>query len=269
MSVNHTAEFVKRIACTDDAFLDGKITVAQPRAGFRAGTESVLLAAAVAPGCRRLLDLGAGAGVAALCALAHGQGREATLVDNDPDAVALARHNAACNGLSARATVIALDVTARGADRQAAGLMTDRYDSIISNPPFFATGAGTQASAPSRAAARHMNQHAISQWVTTAISSGHADAEIIFIHAAAALSDLLVAFSGRLGGISVLPIAPRAGEPASRVLVRGLKASRSPLQLLAPFIMHASDGHGFSPEADAIFRGRATLDWRRGRPVPK
>jgi len=263
MSVNHAAEFVKRIPQTDDAFLGGRLSIAQPRDGFRAGTESVLLAAAVSPASATLLDLGAGAGVAGLCALANNPGLRATLVDNDPHAVAFARHNAQANALADRTEVIELDLTARGADRQAAGLYTDRYDTVISNPPFFETRSGTLAPTPRRAAARHMNQQAIAAWIKTAASCSNADAEIIFIHSAQALPALLAGFAERFGGISVLPIVSRPGEPATRVLVRGLKASRSPLQLLAPFVMHGVEGNKFSPEADAIFRGRSTLDWRR------
>jgi len=263
MSVNHAAEFVKRIPQTDDAFLGGRLSIAQPRDGFRAGTESVLLAAAVSPSSTTLLDLGAGAGVAALCALANNSGLRATLVDNDPHAVALARYNAEANGLADRAQVIELDVTARGADRQAAGLHTDRFDTVISNPPFFEARSGTLAPAPRRAAARHMNQQTIAEWIKTAASCSTADAEIIFIHSAQALPALLAGFAERFGGICVLPIVSRPGEPASRVLVRGLKRSRSPLRLLAPFVMHGVEGNRFSPEADAIFRGRSTLDWRR------
>ena len=81
----------------------------------------------------------------------------------------------------------------------------------------------------------------------------------------AATSDLigymLAGFDARFGGITVLPIAARAGEAAMRVLIRGIKGSRAPMRLLAPFVLHEAEGRDFRPEADAIFRGTGRLDW--------
>jgi tRNA1(Val) A37 N6-methylase TrmN6 len=61
--------------------------------------------------------------------------------------------------------------------------------------------------------------------------------------------------------VSVLPLLPRDGEPASRVLVRGSKASRAPFRLLAARALHEPAGRAFRPEFDAIFRGTARLIW--------
>mgnify|MGYP003408994725 CR=1 FL=1 len=52
---------------TDDKFLCGKLQLLQPRKGYRAATDPVLLAAAVpARSGQSVLDLGCGAGAAAL-----------------------------------------------------------------------------------------------------------------------------------------------------------------------------------------------------------
>lgn len=53
---------------TQDRFLDGRLLVAQPRRGYRAAMDPVLLAAAcpARPG-QAVLELGCGAGVASLC----------------------------------------------------------------------------------------------------------------------------------------------------------------------------------------------------------
>ena len=79
--------------------------------------------------------------------------------------------------------------------------------------------------------------------------------------ALAALAYALIAgFEGRLGGVSIYPVRPRAGAPASRVLMRGVKGSRAPLALLKGLDLHDASG-AFTPEADAIFRGKASIDW--------
>jgi hypothetical protein len=53
---------------TLDGFLGGRLSIAQPRRGFRAGHDTVLLAASIpAPAGSHVLELGSGAGVASLC----------------------------------------------------------------------------------------------------------------------------------------------------------------------------------------------------------
>ena len=260
MSLDDTSNFVKQQTLTRDAFLDGRLNVSQPRHGFRAGLDAVLLGAAVSSKRRRLLDLGAGTGTAALVAMAHNPGISATLVDSDPEAVALAAANAFDNDFGGRTKTIELDITRPGKDRAAAGLADDHFDAIIANPPFFDPARGT-APAQRRAAARHMTPADLDRWVKAAAAHCAPDGEAIFIHAAQAMPALLQSFDARFGDLTVLPIAPREGAPATRILVRGIKGSRAPLTLISSRALHETEGGGFRPEFEAIFRGRARLIW--------
>src|SRR5579862_1425222 len=119
MSLAHDAQIVKLGALTEDAFLGGRLTIAQPERGFRAGLDSVLLGAAVGEGATRLLDLGAGAGTAALVALAWNETLDATLAESDPAIAALATRNLAGNHFASRSRVVEVDVTASGRARSA------------------------------------------------------------------------------------------------------------------------------------------------------
>lgn len=261
MSLDQPSQFVKPETLTRDAFLGGRLTVTQPRQGFRAGLDSVLLGAAVSASSRSLLDLGCGVGTAAMVALQHLPQARATLVDHDAATVALATANLAVNGLADRATAMALDVTAKGQARVAAGLGENAYTSVIANPPFYTEGAGTLADNAGRASARHMDAGQLDLWVKTAATSAAAGGEIIFIYPAASLAPLLAAFMQRFGAITILPLSPGPGEAASRVLLRGIKGSRAPLTLLAGRALHATEGRAFAPDFDAIFRGIARLHW--------
>jgi tRNA1(Val) A37 N6-methylase TrmN6 len=258
MSLDHATPDVKHQTPTEDAFLGGRLKLLQPRRGFRAGLDSVLLGAAVGQGARSILDLGAGVGTAALVALADRPQATATLAENDPDMLALAGLNIVANGMAERARLLALDVTAPGADRAAAGLAADHFDAVIANPPFFDPARGNPASTRGRAA-RHMSEGTLERWVQSAATHAAPGGEAIFIHAATALPELLAAFGARFGAITVLPLHPREGEPASRVLVRGIKGSRAPFALLAGRALH--DAGGFRPEFEAIFRGEGRLIW--------
>jgi tRNA1(Val) A37 N6-methylase TrmN6 len=260
MSLDHAPKIVKHQTLTRDAFLGGRLIVSQPSHGFRAGLDSVLLGAAVNPDSRSLLDLGAGAGTAALVAMADNPAITATLVESDPDMAALAALNLNENGLADRGRVLTLDVTAPGKARTAAGLAADHFASVIANPPFFDPGRG---SAPSdeRAAARHMNEPDLDRWVKTAATHAAPGGEVIFIYPAPLFLALVTALGARFGAITVLPLVPRDGEPASRVLVRGIKGSRAPLTLLASRTLHEPAGRTFRPEFEAIFRGTGRLIW--------
>ena len=258
MSLAHPAPIVKRTEVTYDAFLGGRLTIAQPAKGFRAGLDSVLLGAAVGRSSGHLLDLGAGAGTAALVALADRPALHATLVEFDPAMASLAADNIAANGFGDRAEIFTLDLTAPGRTRAAAGLRPDHFASIIANPPFFETG--TRATARG-AAARHMSAEALDLWAKTAATHAASGGEIVFIHIADRLPALLAAFEARFGGITVLPLTPRDGEPAHRVLIRGIKGSRAPLTLLASRALHTSAGRTFRAGFEAIFRGDDRLHW--------
>lgn len=260
MSLEHPTDFVKHQTTTRDAFLAGRLNLSQPRNGFRAGLDSVLLGAAVDRASASLLDLGAGVGTAGLVALVLNHALVATLAELDPAMADLAAENIASNDLATRARVARADVTARGLKRVEAGLAPDTFTSVIANPPFFDPARGTAPSAQ-RSAARHMTPETLDLWIRTAASTAAPGGEVIFIYPAEGLPPLLAGFSSRFGGLTVLPLVPREGDAATRVLVRGIKGSRAPTRLLASRVLHEPAGRGFMPAFDAIFRGTGRLDW--------
>src|SRR6218665_1265067 len=129
MSLEPPTDFVKQQTLTRDAFLGGRLDLSQPRNGFRAGLDSVLLGASVRPASLDLLDLGAGVGTAALVAMTHNIHLRAVLAESDPGMAALAKANLADNGLLARGEVTEIDVTSAGQLREAAGLAPDSFTS--------------------------------------------------------------------------------------------------------------------------------------------
>jgi tRNA1(Val) A37 N6-methylase TrmN6 len=261
MSLDQHKPFVKQQTTTRDAFLGGRLTLSQPRNGFRAGLDSVLLGAAVAADRATLLDLGSGVGTAAFVAMAHNPALAAILLDQNPDMLDLAERNAADNALAARTRFIVGDVAGRGRDRQAAGLADNAFDCVIANPPFFDQGGGTLATDAGRAGSRHMDAAMLDLWIRAAAGAAAAGGEVIFIYPAQSLGPLLAGFEQRFGAITILPLSPRPDEPVSRVLIRGIKGSRAPLTLLAGRALHEPEGRMFTPAFDAIFRGGARLVW--------
>jgi tRNA1(Val) A37 N6-methylase TrmN6 len=68
------------------------------------------------------------------------------------------------------------------------------------------------------------------------------------------LAGLAVGF----GAATVLPIYPRPGRPAIRILVRAVKESRAPLSLLPGLLLCDAAGQS-TPAAAAVLRDAAPL----------
>ena len=242
-----------------DLLLGGRLKLTQPLRGHRAGTDALLLAAAVPEDFSGVLaDAGAGVGTAGLVAgLMHAK-CELILIEREPALAALAETNLAANHLKGRVYIADL-LDAK--NRRAAGLSDNSADLVISNPPFL-DAAQARISPDDLRARAHAFEGAggLERWIRACVAIGTAQAEIILIHRADRLSDLLAALQNRTGGMSVLPIHPRAGEPASRVLIRAKKGSRAPLSLRPPLVLHQADG-AFTPEAEALHRGEARILW--------
>ena len=149
-------------ATTLDDFLGGRIRIAQPKQGHRAGSDAVWLQAAVAakPG-DKVLDAGAGVGVAGLCLLARCPQIHVTAVDIDEGAVALAEANAQLNAYAAQFRAITLDLTAPAETLIAKGLVREGYDQVMANPPFHVEGTVRPAPDAGRAAAHVMEAGAL------------------------------------------------------------------------------------------------------------
>ena len=244
-------------AITRDAFLGGRLVLEQPSVGHRVGTDAALLAAAVTPAAGdRVFDFGAGVGAVGLAIALNAPAASLTLVERDPEIAALAAANIAANGLSARVTIVAADLTAR----KAAGLQPLGADHVVMNPPFHLPGT-TRASPAAYRETAHIGAAATDDaWAQAAAALLRHGGILAQIHRADALPRLLAALEGRFGDIRVLPVLPGAAAAATRVLVRAVRGSRAPLVLLPPLVLHGDDGR-FTPLAEQLHRGEGAIDW--------
>jgi len=250
---------------TDDAFIGGALTILQPTAGYRAGLDAVLLAAALgAGGDGRVLDAGAGVGVAGLAAAHRLSGIRLTLVEQDADLVEVARRNIARNGMNDRVHAIAADVTQRLGSVPELHALAGQFDHVMANPPYMVEGRGTPAGDAIKAAANAMPEGALDRWMQFAASMLRPGGTITLIHRTEALPEVMAALDGRFGGALVLPVHPFADRPASRVLVQATRASRACLELLPGIVLHNAD-RSFRPEIDAVLRHGAAIDAFAGR----
>lgn len=255
------------IETTQDAFLGGAIVLRQPRQGYRAGLDAVLLAASIpAPpngATQRLLDVGAGAGAVGLCAAARLPGLDVTLVEQNAQLCALAAQNIADNVLVDRARVVAQDIVHPGG--AAHQLADNAFDVVVSNPPFYEMANHRQSPHALKAAAHAMPPAGIDTWLRYMARMTKAGGTAIMIHRADCLPAMLAAFGPRFGALVVLPLHPRRGEPASRVILQGIKGSRAPLRIAPGRYLHGPDNR-FEPSIDKVLKTPAPLDIADGAP---
>ena len=242
-----------------DDFLGGRISVLQPRAGHRAGSDAAFLAAAVParPG-ERVLDAGAGVGVAALCLAARVPGIEATAVEIDAKLCALAEQNAVRNGFAESFTVVNADVAWQAGKLSAAGLVREGYHQVIANPPFHAEGAVRQTPDAAKAAAHVMRAGGLGEWIRFLATMAAPKGRVTLIHRPDSLGELLGHLEGRFGDIAILPLFPKRGEPAVRIILQGRKGSRAGLKLLQGLVLHEADG-SYTDAAEVVLRGGEAL----------
>ena len=249
--------------CTQDAFLGGRLSLYQPKSGYRAGLDAVLLASSLdadkASGST-LLDVGAGVGAVGLCAAARVPGIDVILLEREQALVTLAQANIEQNKLGARVTALQASVGAPAAELNGIGLQPETFSHVVANPPFFATGSGTKSPSDLKSAAHTMDQSlSLDDWVRFMARMAKPGGTLAIIHKADALTELLTALSGRFGALRVLPVHSQEQAPAIRLIVMGKKGSKAPPALLPGLLLHQADG-SFRPEIDAILRHGAGLD---------
>ncbi len=250
---------------SEDWFLGGALKIQQPQRGYRAGFDAVLLAAAAPthtvrrgdPSDVRVADVGSGVGTVGLCIAARVPSARLTLIDNDAEIVAIALRNICANQLDERVCAVVQDVAARPLT---AGLSPDQFDHAVANPPYFEARAHRTPTNPLKRAARSMPEGGLATWARFLAQIVKPGGTATLIAPAPQLPDLIAACQGRFGGLKVLPVYPKAGLPAGRVLIQGTKGSRGPLTIAPGLVVHGADG-AFLPHTKTLCATPAPLIW--------
>ncbi|MBN2752000.1 MAG: methyltransferase [Rhodospirillaceae bacterium] len=238
---------------TEDGLLGGQVRVLQPTEGYRVAIDSVFLAAAVVVrGDDRVLDMGCGTGAAALCLAARCPGVRVLGVEVQPEYAALARRSVDLNDMADRVTVM-------DGDLMCPGIVPDDWlpvDAVMANPPFFIHG--NRASDAGRATAHHAEAGRLADWVAMAEGCLKPKGGLTLILPADRVGDALAALSSAFGAVEVVPLWPKPGREAKRVIVRAAKGRKTPLRLLPGLVLHEPDG-AFTVVAQRILRDAVAL----------
>lgn len=227
--------------------LNKRVALMQPEDGFLTCTDSVMLAAAcpVKAG-ESILDLGCGVGSAGLCVLARVEQTTLKGLDILPEVVALAEENAAQNEMAARTSFACIDI------RDFEG---ETFDHVICNPPFLE--AGEHSPSPSAAKATAMgfgeDDMDLKDWIDCTFRSIKGSGSLTIIHRADTVDDIIQALGKRFGNTEIIPLWPKAGREAKRVIIRTCKHRKSPATIHPGLVLHQDNG-AYSEAAENILR---------------
>lgn len=232
---------------TNDEVLRGRLTLLQPRVGYRFSIDPLLLADFVGPPpFGRTADLGAGVGIVGLLLAQRDPTAQLTLVELQPRLAALCQENARRNGMEDRVSVIEGDLLARETRPKLPGATFDR---VVSCPPYYRLGTGGINPDGEEAIARHELRLPLSDLVAAARRLVGFRGQVSLVYPSPRLSEMLRHLEDHgLTPLRLRLVYPRPGEPAQRALITACKGARASLTIDPPF--YVRDEHGeYSREA--------------------
>ena len=194
-----------------DYLIDEDIKIIQPEVGFKASVDSIILAKSVlVKENSTLLDVGCGVGSASICAVKRAKNVKVTGIDIDENMAKLAVDNYANNAINAEVFCDSISNMP---------LKGQRFDYVITNPPFYERGKGRLSA--TKLQANH-ETIPLDEWIAFCIKRLKPNGTFSIIHVSDRLCEILAvlySFKSFIGDITVTPISFKNGEDPKRVNV--------------------------------------------------
>lgn len=225
----------------------------QPEGSLRFGADALLLACLLRPAPGALaVDIGCGCGAVGLALALRCPGVHIVGVDMHAALCRAAKDNARSLGLQSRYDVVRADVACTP-------LAEGCFDIALANPPFYRPGSGRMPAARLRRDALFEQANGLAHFCRAAALVLKPGGRLGIIFPATREADLLASLcDAGFAPASVLPVAPRRGQPPIRLLVEALRfpggSASCAMERFAPLVLHegkAEQGH-FSEEALAF-----------------
>lgn len=217
---------------TIDDFLGGAIRLIQPRDGYRVSMDTVMLAATIpARAGETVLEGGVGSAGAALCLARRLPGVKVHGIDIQKSMIELARQNITCNDLSDFVSVSHQCVTDLSGPEAT-------YDHVMVNPPYLAEGKAIRPPEHNKGLAHMDSVATLKDWIKFCIYRVKNRGTVSIVYRADRMDELIAHLYRRVGDLKILPLWPRIGTPAKRVLIQGRKGVRGTAKMLPGLALH-------------------------------
>lgn len=228
---------------------DGTLKLYQPKQGYRFSIDSILLADFA--GSRvsgSVADLGAGSGVLALLLARRKAVAHLTAIELQEELAAIARKNVLLNKLDGTVTIVQADIRNIRNNFPAGG-----FDAVVTNPPFYAAGTGRVNPHAQQAAARHELHGTVRDFLGAAAYLLKTGGAFFAVYGAERTVDLLTAMRAhKIEPKELRCVHPKAGEPATMVLVAGVKGAGVALKIIEPLVVYNRNGR-YTQELKQIY----------------
>lgn len=216
--------------------------------GFRYGVDAVLLVGFTAgeTGGRgmkrrrapRILELGCGNGIVSLI-LSH-KIPESTMLGMEIQTkeAERARRNARINHLEERIQIRAADVASIGETA-----LPEKFNAVVTNPPYFRRGGAIPNDAPAKYIARHETSADLDDFIRAAATQLDREGEFFMVHRPDRLVDICC--SMRAQGMEpkeLQLVMPFPETKPNILLIHGVKGANSELRVLPPIHVREKDG---------------------------
>lgn len=233
---------------TRDSILNGKIVMFQPKVGYRIAVDPLILAFYISvQKNQKILDAGCGVGVISLILKMKEPTLKIFAIDIDEDMCRICCKNAEEN---AKNIVVINDTIANMQVNDV--LKNERFDQVVTNPPFFTIASSRITSVKRRSNFETMR---LSDWISHCFGKLKDRGMFSIIHVVERLDDIISALrQNKAGAIEIIPIFSRSDTNAKRVVVRCKKNSASSTKIMPGLVMHDPSGK-YSPAAAKILAG--------------
>ena len=240
---------------TKDSFLGGGIEIWQPKKGYRAGIDPILLAASVNVSAgQKVLDLGCGVGTASFAIGYRVKNVELYGIEIQKVFADLADLNSKENGIE-------LQVECSNISNLSSNITSKNFDHVIANPPYFDRNSSVRGINSSKEKS-FGDTRPISEWLKVAAKRAKPKGFVHFIVRSDRLMEIFTNMPNSLGSLVITPVISRKNQNAKLTILHAKKNGRAGFVISSPIILHPLKNDSqekYVPEVDQVLRNGASL----------
>lgn len=232
-----------------------KVVVWQPTQGYRFSIDTLMMVAGLPQNnaAFTLLELGSGVGTGCLAASFHFPQAKITGVETQELLHQIALQNKQENNFK-NIEFLHGDMCEQLKECH------NSYDVVMCNPPFYREPHRTPSADNCKGTSHFEGATPLEKWVRKASKCLRPYGELVMIHEAASLDRLIVHFKeSNFGSINIIPLWPKEGREAKRIIIKAKKLGRAHLHLHHGITIHCNDGSYTSSVKD-ILEGKTLID---------
>jgi len=223
---------------TKDSIIWPDLIIRQKKSGYRFSMDSVILARLI--NTKRndsVLEIGSGTGIVLLLMSKFTKAKKMTGVEIQKDLHELSIKNFNANQIKQKIEFIRGDIRKKQND------IEERFDVILSNPPFYTVNSGRLNKQSEDTLARHEISLTLAELIKSSKRLLKPKGKLFFIHSAERFADII--FHLRQNKIEpklCIPIYSNQNKNADLVWIMAMNNSRAGLKILSPIICYEKNG---------------------------